>query len=58
VSERNIHFEFARAYMRAVRDYDQASYYGNPDKIENALARKQELERGVSVVVHNREVLL
>jgi hypothetical protein len=55
--ERNLHREFARAYVRAERDYDDAAQFGNRDRIDEALARKQELERGVSIVVHNPAVL-
>ncbi|MBL6852366.1 MAG: hypothetical protein ISS15_05435 [Alphaproteobacteria bacterium] len=57
MSERNLHREFAQAYMWAVRDYDRAAARGDQEKIDSALARKQELERGVSITVHNPAVL-
>ncbi|MBN9568730.1 MAG: hypothetical protein J0H79_14110 [Alphaproteobacteria bacterium] len=57
MSERNLHREFARAYIRAERAYDQAAARGDIDKLDEALARKQALERGVSIVIHNPAVL-
>ncbi len=55
--ERNLHREFARAYSRAEREYDRAATSGDREKIDEALSRKQALEKGVSIVVHNPMVL-
>jgi|GEM_PF-1430156 len=57
MSERNLHRDFAKAYSRAERDYQQASYRGDMDRMDQALSRKQELEKGVSIVIHNPTVL-
>lgn len=57
MSERNVHQQFARAYRDAERDYEWAAQRGDEKRMEDALARKQALERGVTITVHNREVL-
>lgn len=57
MSDRNLHREFARAYVRAERAYDNAAQFGDRLKIDEALSRKQELEKGVTITVHNPEVL-
>jgi len=55
--ERNLHREFARKYRDAERDYERAAARGDQERMDDALARKQALERGVSIKVHNPEVL-
>lgn len=55
--ERNIHREFARRYRDAERDYDRAAARGDQERMDDALSRKQALERGVSIVIHNPAVL-
>lgn len=55
--EQNNHEKFARAYMRALLDYEQSSYFGNTAKRDDAIDRKKDLERGVRVIVDNPRVL-
>ena len=57
MSERNLHRDFARAYIQAEREYDRAATRGNQEKLDEALSRKQALERGISIIVHNPQVL-
>lgn len=52
----NLHRWFAREYSRAERDHERAAESGNRDRIDETLSRKQELERGVSIHVHNPEL--
>jgi hypothetical protein len=57
VAVRNLHHWFAQSYSRAEDDYRRASERGDVKRMDEALAKKQELEKGVTITVQNPEVL-
>ena len=46
--------QVSRAYERARHDYNDAREFGNTDKADEALARQQEIEKGVTIFVDPR----
>lgn len=58
MTQRNLHHWFAASYVRAEDDYRRASERGDEKRMTDALARKQELEKGVVITVQNKAVLL
>lgn len=57
MKQRNLHHWFAESYARAEEDFRRACALGDEKRMTNALARKQELEKGVVITVQNPAVM-